>query len=182
MKQSVILLHLLVLISAGTAFSQTGEGNKMIGGTADFGVRFNAFNNALNFNLHPGFGYFLADEFVVGAHLDIGFGNSERITSASFGVIPFARYYIGTGRSTMVFLQTKAGFSTTTVADDISTNTSGGSVYGAGGGLTVFLNEHIAVEGLLELLRHNINLGFTDLGFRFGVQAYLDSGASEDDR
>lgn len=173
MKTKLFLLTIATLFCATFTFAQTAKGGMLLGGTAGFDVQFEDPDNYVSIDLQPTLGFFVADNLAVGGTLALGYGKVGDFSSTTFGLIPFGRYYLGTG-NTRLFLQAQVGFQSTKTdfggGDDA---TSSGSIFGAGPGVAIFLNEHVAIEGLLAYNKYGGDYDSSDLGLRFGVQAYF---------
>ncbi len=174
MKKLQLIFSVLFLCFALTTFAQTEKGNLLIGGTAGFSAQFNDFNDIFSMNLSPGIGFFIEDGIVIGGNMGFGYTKIDESTGTSFGLIPFGRYYFNRGGSPAFFLQAKAGFIVNRTENNFNSNTSFGGVFGAGPGMAIFLSDQIAIEGILDLVRYAGDFRYTDLAFRFGVQAYLN--------
>ncbi len=88
--------------STKTNNSQTAKGKKFIGGmlnnlTWKHTSTSNGNINQLGLQIVPDFGYFIKDDFAIGANLNIGIYNTHSnnldINSTSYGIGGFARYY-----------------------------------------------------------------------------------------
>ena len=106
--------------AATCGYAQTSSGDMMIGG----GLRFSStsyedgnVNDRNALSVSPGFGYFINDNLAVGASLAMmssreGTGPNKTVTS-SFGLGPFARYYMFTSNEQFGFFgQAQLEFST----------------------------------------------------------------------
>lgn len=117
MKKKILVV--LTVLSMSSAFSQTDKGQKFIGGQMNLQgstsaiVDVNMLNNSQNFNVNvvPSLGFFVKDNFAVGATLNYGYSRStlrretpvvglpfsyisnNQNTSNGFGIGGFARYY-----------------------------------------------------------------------------------------
>jgi hypothetical protein len=177
MKKLKIVLTALSLITASVSFAQVEQGNLLLGGTASMGAEFNEFNDVFGVDISPNIGYFVDAGLAIGGALSFGYSKSDNSSATRFGLIPFARFYFTQSGNLMFFLQAKAGILTNRFDNGFSVNSSNGGVFGGGPGMAIFLTDQIAIEGAFELLRYGGDFRFTDLGLRFGVQAYL--GQSE---
>ena len=103
----------LFLMAAGLTYcvnAQTSKGNMMVGGALSFFTVSDQSDTDFEYkgtSFSPSFGYFLFDNFALGAELSVGStttdnGNTKRISS-SFGFGPFARYYKFTSNESFAF-------------------------------------------------------------------------------
>lgn len=137
---------LVVLLSMATvqAMAQTEKGGFTVGG----GLALQTGENTSQVMFNPNFGFFVADNFLLGGFLS---GNFEKLGDTKFnefGIGPYARYYIGKAQ-TKPFVVTEFDFLSRTVKqegiEDIKTN---GTRFLFGLGFAAFINENIAVEGI----------------------------------
>lgn len=166
-----------------TAFeAPTQKGNMVLGGSGLF--NFNKYSNDLF--LQPRFGYFLANNFLVGGGIGVGvfWGRSEfqvanNVTSAtsdaSFATNLFARYYFLPYRFKLF---TEVGFdygkAWTQYRNTMDSHLRGLNL-GVGG--TYFISPKVAVEGSVNYQRIFQQRGFQSnnpLDFRIGFQVYFN--------
>jgi outer membrane protein len=154
MNKSHILLFVFVIVSAW-AHAQTSAGSMMVGGSIAFSSssrQGGSANDDSGFVFAPSFGYFVSDNFAVGTSLWLGSSRSgtgaAKTTSSSFGLGPFARYYLFTSNEQFGFFgqaalsfqtgRTDPAFGNITKTQTISFALQPGAAY--------FLNEHWAIE------------------------------------
>ena len=154
MKKSLILL-LTLLALANLALAQTSSGNMMLGG----GLSYNSVsyeggsaNDGNSVIFSPGFGYFISDNLAIGTTLTLG-GSREgtganKTLRSSFGLGPFARYYIFTSNERFGFFgQAQLSFSTGKTDPDAGNVTRNNAVsFSVFPGAAYFFNEHWALE------------------------------------
>ena len=111
-------LILLAVCAIQSSYSQTEKGKMFIGGQLNLSSNLNSSldilsksdNNSFGINISPNFGYFIADNFAIGANINLGTSSSTqnkeytsatlpskytfKSTSISLGLGGFARYYI----------------------------------------------------------------------------------------
>jgi outer membrane protein len=109
MKRTLIFLFAFIAIT-NLADAQTSTGNMMVGG----GLIYSSISypgqtteNQSTVSFSPGFGYFINDNLAVGAALSLssfrdGTGPNRNVQN-SFGLGPFARYYIFTANERFGF-------------------------------------------------------------------------------
>ena len=119
MNKSVILLIAFLVVTTWTR-AQTSAGNMMLGGAIEFSSTSReggSPNDGSSFSFSPDFGYFITDNFAVGAMLTLessrqGTGDAKT-TSSGFGIGPFARYYVFTSNEQFGFFgQARLSFGT----------------------------------------------------------------------
>ncbi|MCU0355719.1 MAG: porin family protein, partial [Cytophagales bacterium] len=104
-------------------------------------------NTTTSFGINPSFGYFLADDLMVGTSLNFNyyaFSNeffNDRSTSVGAG--PFVRYYFGSGRLKPLLA---AEFSYNRQVGEANPVSS--SILAGSGGAAYFINDNVALEGL----------------------------------
>ena len=171
----VVFFTLSIFLSVST-FAQTEKGNFLLGGTVGFNAQFNDFNDIFYVAINPDFGYFLSDNLAAGASLNLGYTKIDNSSGTSFGFVPFGRYYFGNSANPVFFIQAQIGIVTSRIDNGFDSASSSGGVFGGGPGMAFFLTDQIAIEGALELVRYGGDLSYSDLGLRFGLQAYLGGG------
>lgn len=155
MKKILSLVVLLFAATIGFVNAQTSAGNMMLGGgisfsTTSYEASSDVEDSYISFS--PSFGYFVADNFVVGAGLSIlnsvednGFNRTEW---SSFGFGPFVRYYKFTSNDKFAFygqasLLFESGKQDATPGGEVKT---GATTFAVSPGFAYFFNEHWAVE------------------------------------
>lgn len=184
--------HLLSLLLATVVFSSIGNaqiqrGYYLIGGNlANFSLGFSD-GRPFSMNITPKVAWFTTDKIAVGGFVDIGLSTAEGAgTTFNYGLGPLARYYFGSSdvsttttsarRSSRFFLEGTVGLQGINAAGGSNTNGLG---IGIGPGLAYFINDNIALEGLLK---YNKAFGFGDdaasslLQLNLGFQIYLPRG------
>ncbi len=154
MNKSIIALFLMTM-GVTAAQAQTSSGDMMVGGGFEFSsVSYQAgsANDENRFSFTPSFGYFVSDNLAVGASLTLsserdGTGAGKTVRS-SFGLGPFARYYIFTSNEKFGFFgQAQLSFSsgkTDPPAGNVRRNNA--VSFALSPGMAFFFNEHWAVE------------------------------------
>ena len=154
MKKFFTLLFAVTLVTT-LVHAQTSSGNMMAGGTIDFNSRSReggSANDESNFTFAPSFGYFISDNFAVGASLTLGSGRSgtgaAKSTSSTFGIGPFARYYMFTSNESLGFFgQASVGLVTGKSDPAFGNVTHSSSItFALQPGAAYFFNEHWAAE------------------------------------
>lgn len=209
MKKNLFITLLFIFGIMSTSHAQLQEGNIMLGTDLGSGLATTTSNGlfSMNFGLNDGagfdigispkMGYFISDNFAVGAIANLGFTKSpesqgESTKTTVYGFQAFTRYYltpeeieledvINTGR---FFLETNAGIAGVNVTDGPTTN---GFAFGFGPGYTYFLTNSIALEATAKY-NGLVGGGNTDyqhsLGVNLGIQVFLPwdraEGAVED--
>ncbi|MBI5914291.1 MAG: outer membrane beta-barrel protein [Bacteroidetes bacterium] len=173
MKTIKILLLNAALLCAFSTFAQTESGRVMLGGTAGFDVQFEDEHNIVSIDVQPQLGFFILDNLAVGSGLAlVSLKQGDDFKSTAFGILPFGRYYFGSG-NTRFFVQAHFGYTTAKTEFFGEESTSSGTQIGGGPGVAFFLNNHVAIEGLLAYDIFGGDLDGENLGLRIGVQAYL---------
>ncbi|MCB9267241.1 MAG: hypothetical protein H6558_19625 [Lewinellaceae bacterium] len=154
--------------------AQIQKGSVLLGGV----VGINDFNeygsNTIVFNLNPKLGFFLSDRFALGGGLDFALTASDVSDSqGSLGLNIFTRPYFNKSGMSRFFAQLDVG-AQAPYLDDAQPD-----IYVAGGlhlGADFFLNEYVAIEGLLGYRRlHNFEFdaGINLIGLSFGVVGFI---------
>lgn len=184
--------HLLAILIATaalgiTAKAQIQQGYYLIGGNlSNFNIGFSD-GTPFNLNITPKVAWFKNNNLAIGGFVDVGLSTAKGAgTTFNYGVGPLARYYFGSTavnttttsarRSSRFFLEGTVGIQGVNTSGGSSTNGLG---IGIGPGLAYFINQNIALEGLLK---YNKTFGFGNdggasiLGFGLGFQIYLPRG------
>lgn len=193
MKKNLLILTLFLggfLLSTQLS-AQTEKGNMILGGGLNFnftdsdfdtGSSTNDVSTSTSININPSFGYFIADNFVVGASVGLSFLSSESdggdITSSSNGISfgPYVRYYTDSG----LFGLAGLGFGSTNIQQespffdtDVTSSTFSWQV---GVGYAIFLNESISIEPIISYNRTSSDPD-TDSGDSRNINGSLNFGA-----
>lgn len=181
-KLMFTILFAFVGIFASNA--QTQQGNVMWGASvSNIGLDLQKGNTGFSFNLTPKIGYFIADDLAIGPEVNIGLNTNSGSTLFNYGIGGFGRYFLTNSAETEVvrgsrwFIEGNAGLVGTNFKNDgqASSNTNGLGV-GFGPGLSYFVTDRIALEGLLK---YNLGVGFGNstttnrINLGIGFQIYL---------
>lgn len=155
-------------------FAQTEKGDFLVGGS----LGFQTTSGNSNIIIAPNLGYFIKNNFAVGANLSILSvkQNIQKITEFELG--PFARYYIG-HNNLRPFTMLKISYLTKTVknTDDGIKSSVNGFGYTLGVGAAAFFSPDVAFEGFFgynfsQFETAESNRGF---GLNLGFQVYINS-------
>ena len=183
MKKLVLGAAFAAIALAGTANAQIQEGNWMVGGhVADF-----KFTNGFNMNLTPNVGYFVKDNWAVGAqvglHVASPKGSSDTQTDWTVGA--FTRYYFnpnevdGLLNHGRFFAEGSVGFGGDNSSSGASTN---GADLGIGAGYAYFITPNVSLDALLKfnaLVGGGSSSGKGNLGLGVGFQIYLPTRTAQ---
>ena len=171
MKKSLLLT--LSMLCSFIVFSQTEKGDWLVGGTLEL----NTAENNTTVTFSPNAGYFFMNNFAGGAQLNFSYTELGQVKATIFGIGPFVRYY---------FLQNKVrpfvagdwSFESRKLKTNLGESTETGSSFFLGGGCAFFINENVALEGLMGYKRTKVenNDGQGGFNFKFGFQVYINRG------
>lgn len=189
MKKHLLSILIATAAMTLTAKAQIQRGYYLIGGDiANFRLGLNN-GNPFDMNIIPKAAWFTSDNLAVGGFVDIGLSTVKGGGSTfTYGIGPLARYYFGSAavnttttsarRSSRFFVEGTVGFQGENVSNGNSTNGLG---IGIGPGLAYFVNNNIALEGLLKYTKAfgfgNTENGASILQLGLGFQIYLPRGA-----
>ncbi len=159
------LVFIVTMFFSFSVFGQTEKGTVFIGVGTNLNLSFiesgsksdtsdyKKNGSTDNYNASLSGGYFLNDNFLVGASLQLlKYKSSLGILtkSSSIAVSPFVRYYFGEER-TKYFVNGAVGFGNTSVTNTIDAFNniefrSNDFSYKLGGGVSIFLRKNIALE------------------------------------
>lgn len=204
MKKILLLASVLLLGLTEVSHAQLREGNIMLGADLGSGLSTTSTNGLFGFKLglnedsgynigiSPKGGYFLNDEFLVGAIVNLGYNNSEGDDESSvntfvYGVQALGRYYISLSDVDLAdevpagtfFMETHAGIAGVNIEGGPTTN---GFAFGFGPGYSLFLNQNVALEASVKY-NGLTGAGNTDyqhsLGINLGIQVFLPLSEAE---
>lgn len=167
----------LCILLASTAFAQTEKGTIMAGGQ----LALRTASNASNFRLNPNFGYFFKDNFAFGGNLNLDFSKQGSLSSNTFGIGPFMRYYFGKSQA-KPFAVVNANYLTQTVKTGSTSVNSSGFGFLFGLGFAAFLNRNIAVEGITgyDYSKYSSTAGAGGFSLSLGFQLYFNNDVVKD--
>jgi len=202
-KSSLICLFILIAIPIG--YGQTEEDSFMLGSDIGSGVITSSSNGLLGINLglndgagfniglSPKAGWFVRDNFLLGAIVNVGYSKSPEsdfnsTESFVYGLQALGRYYISPRdldaddlpRKLRLFGEINGGLSGVNIKDGPTTN---GFAYGTGPGLAYFMTDNIAFE---TTLKYNGLLGAGNTAYQHaislnvGIQVFLTKSRAED--
>ncbi|WBL23018.1 MULTISPECIES: hypothetical protein [unclassified Zunongwangia] len=204
MKKLIILSAIALLGSIGISNAQIQEGNFMVG--SDFGSGLiNTGNSSIlglnfglndgagyNLGLSPKLGYFVKDNFMLGAVANIGFSKSAESEGSTettvYGFQALSRYYLSPGEKGIdnllshgrFFVEANAGIAGVNVAGG---NTTNGFAFGVGPGYSYFLTDNVALETNLKyngLVGGGNTTYQNSLGLNFGIQVFIPSSRAKE--
>lgn len=163
-------LFIFMLLS-GESFAQTQKGDWLVGGL----LQLNTAKNSTSFEFSPNAGYFVLDNFAVGARLVTAYEQLGDLNITSFGFGPFARYYFSE-KKIKPFFAADFDFQNQKFKTDLGSVTENAFNYFLGGGVAFFINDNVAVEGLLGYRHTKVKEeeGNGGLNFRVGFQVYIN--------
>lgn len=198
--KKLLVLSALVIFAITSASAQIQEGNVMLGSdigsglvnkasTGLFGLNFGLNEGAgYNVGISPKVGYFIKDNLLFGAVVNLGFtkspeNNGVGTKTTAYGIQALSRYYLSPNEEGIdnllkegrFFLEANAGFAGINTKDGPTTN---GFIYGFGPGYSYFVNQYVALEGILKyngLVGGGNTTYQHSIGLNFGVQVFLPS-------
>lgn len=184
--------HLLAIVIATTTLTlsskaQIQQGYYLIGGDLSNMSLGLSDGRPFSLSITPKVAWFRNNNLAIGGFVDIGLATAEgQGTTFNYGVGPLARYYFGSSavsttttsarRSSRFFVEGTVGLQGVNVSGGSSTNGLG---IGIGPGLAYFVNQNIALEGLLKYTKavgFGNDGGSSLLQFSLGFQIYLPRG------
>lgn len=188
MLRNLLFSGMLLLASSMALEAQTLQGSQMVGGQGTLAGVFREGSDRFEFSLSPDYGYFVLDNFAVGAFLDFSFISVEALTSRfRFALKPFVRYYVPSESKWRFFVNGSIGGGIDRlrldedllqeIDPDAENPTIRGLVeFDVGPGVNFFLSRSVALEGYV-FYEGTQREGEEDLtsrfGLRLGLQAFL---------
>lgn len=205
MKKLLLLSALAMIGFTGVTNAQIEQGNLMLGADIGsglvsdasqglFGLNF-GLNEGAGFNvgISPKMGYFVRDNFMLGAVVNLGFVKGPKIGGISsktttYGLQALSRYYVSPGEKGIdnllkhgrFFAEGNAGVAGVNVKDGATTN---GFIFGVGPGYSYFVTKNVALEATLKyngLVGGGNTTYQHSIGLNFGVQVFLPSSTVKD--
>lgn len=197
LKNAILMTAIMILGVVGISNAQLAKGDYMIGTDLGSGITSTASNGLFGFNfglnedagfnvgLAPKVGYFVSDNFMLGAVVNLGYTKAAKDVGASestlYGIQALSRYYLSPGekgvdnllKNGRFFLEANAGFAGVNVKDGPTTN---GFAYGVGPGYAYFITDNVALE---TSVKYNGLVGGGNttyqhsLGLNLGLQIHL---------
>ncbi len=200
-----LLLAIAVLFGTiGIANAQLSKGDVMLGTDLGsglisvptnglFGFNFGLNDGAgYNLGLSPKVGFFIADNFLIGAVANLGFTKSPKtagqaVESTIYGFQALSRYYLFPGevgvdnllKRGRFFVEANGGISGINIKDGATTN---GFAMGFGPGLSYFVTDYVALETSFKYngLAGGGNTNYQhSLGLNLGIQVFLPSSKAK---
>jgi hypothetical protein len=180
MRKAIFIL-LLVGCASLAAQAQTERGSMLLGGTGTLHISTESEDDGMAFiALAPRIGYFLANNVAIGSAIPLFYSSSDNYRGTTVGITPFVRGYFGTS-ATRFFLEGRAGYnhSSFKIKDFDVSDSEGFFSYGAGVGVSRFLNEYVGLELLLTYDKSDADetildiRNFTGINLNVGFQIYL---------
>lgn len=203
MKKTIIIGTILFMGAIGITNAQIQKGNLMLGSDLGSGLVSNTSSGLFGFNfglnegsgynvgISPKMGYFVKDNFMLGAVLNFGFAKSAKsggtsTESTTYGIQGLSRYYLSPGehgidnllKKGRFFMEGNAGVAGVNVKHGATTN---GFAFGVGPGYSYFVTNSVALETSLKYngLVGGGNTTYQNaLGLNFGIQAFLPSSTA----
>lgn len=141
----------------------------MIGGTAGF----SSSDGTTEISVAPSLGFFIIDQLAIGGQIAFASTSSDLGGDATaFGVGPMVRYYFNGEGKARFFAQGMFQWSSLKFGDADAVT---GTAFGGGAGVSIFLNDHVAIDGLVGYTSSSFGEGDAvgSFGINFGVQAFI---------
>ncbi|MEI9808893.1 MAG: outer membrane beta-barrel protein [Bacteroidota bacterium] len=122
----------------------------------------------------------MANNFAVGGNLSFTHQKAGDAKTTNFGIGPFARYYF-TQAMARPLLQASVSFLSSKYKEPGFSSTQSGTNLFLGGGVAVFINDNVSIEGLMGYSRTKYKDFDGSGGFNLGIgfQVYLNKGQVE---
>lgn len=182
-KYQVVLFFLLS--ASVRVMAQTQGGNIMMGAQLlNVTGTFQSGSSTFNMGISPQVGFFLSDNFALGAEVLANLQTASHYTDFSYAVGPFARYYFNRIKGEDLQFSKRSSFfvegDVYVQGENIKTNgnsvNTNGLGIGIGPGIAYFITPSIGLEALLK---YNPVIGFGNsttvnkVSLNLGLQAYL---------
>lgn len=170
-----IMFVLMLMLAALAATAQIEKDNVLVGG--NFGLDVNSpreGGTVATLNLMHNYGIFVSDNTAVGYGLGFAMSTSDDFTTTALSFGPSVRYYFvrKDASSDAPFLLGTVAYERTSFSNGTNVSDNGLRAV-AGVGYDIFLNRHVALEGLAFYNYGTINES-NDFGLSFGFQVFID--------
>jgi hypothetical protein len=168
MKKNIFFLILLMAFYQVNA--QTNKGDWMVGGN----IKINTGESNTQIGITPSAASFIGKNFAVGGTIGYEYSKQGNISSATFGIGPMARFYMGKN-DFRPFFHTHFNFLSVKNTGPSTSVTTNGISYLLGLGGAYFINKNIALEGIAGYNYSEFKNAPSSNGFNFsvGFQVYL---------
>jgi len=171
-----VLVVTVIAFTSTSLFSQTEQGNKFVGASTNLSYASSSFNNANNipnynvFQIAGGFGYFSADNWLLGFNVSYSSESQGESKISESAVGPSIRYYVDGA----FFLGLGYLFTSTQFEDsDVSFSTNGG-IMALEAGYAAFVNDYLAIEPALGYgIGSGDNENVNTLAISIGLSIYF---------
>ena len=159
------------ILYAGTVSAQTEKGDWLVGGLLDL----NTAKNSTTINFIPNAGYFIIDTLAIGGNLVFAYDKLGDLKVTTFGIGPFVRYYF-TDDKIRPFFAGDMTFEKRKFETTLGSNTEDAFSWSLGGGAAFFINENVAVYGIIGYAHTKVTDedGTGGLRLRVGFQVYIN--------
>lgn len=175
--KTIKIFFITTILFTLSANSQITKGNWMVGGSGYFTNYKSTFQNnnteetqtGNGFQVSPNLGYFIVNNFALGAAASFSFSNpsGDNNNSHGYGLSPFVRYYFRKSEKMInPFLQTSYGVSEGKSESGGSNKSSG---YNIKGGSAIFFNSCVALELTIDYISSKYNNDSKNNNFIVGV-------------
>lgn len=173
MKAKYKIISAFLLLLPLVAIGQMEKGWMLVGGSVGF--HYQVDNEIFTIGIHPNHGFFVKDNLVVGAAVDLSVVMSEGEGIWIYGASPFVRYYF-TQNKANPFISARVGMSGITDDEGNSSELYNG---GLSLGMAYFVSKTVAVE--MALNYDHVRTGFedgdidnNDFNIGVGLQVHLE--------
>ncbi|MFN7116346.1 MAG: hypothetical protein ACK4TA_06065 [Saprospiraceae bacterium] len=179
----ITIIFVLFLIKDLNA--QTQKGSWMLGGSISSNLIF--AEDAFNFNISPGAGYFVLNGLALGLQPSWGYARSETpntgfFKSYDYALTPSAKYFLKVNKVIYPFAGLSYGWNRTIGRSEKGTldYDYSGNMLEFDTGILLFVNDFIGIENAAVYQRNDSEATFTvrkNWTFRIGVRAFLPQKA-----
>lgn len=162
---------IIYLLLCNQTNAQTSKGDWLIGGL----LQLNTASNNTTIEFSPNAGYFLFNNFALGAKLVTSYVELGDLSVTSLGVGPFARYYFGK-TNIKPFIAADCDFQNQKIKTSVGSSTENAFNFFLGGGAAFFINENVAVETIIGYRHTKVDNeeGNGGLNLKVGFQIYIN--------
>jgi hypothetical protein len=150
--------------------AQTDKGDWLVGGTFSL----NTGKNTTTLSLNPNAGYFLLDNFMLGARVGYEFSELGETKITAFDIGPFTRYYFH-GTKARPFGEFDLDFQSAKLSTSLGSSTESAIGFFIGGGVALFISDNVALETIMGYKNTKVENepGTGGFNMRIGFQVYI---------
>lgn len=144
--KSMFFVLVLFVLGFSTAMAQTEKGNHLMGISVGNITIPTSGGNGTIISLQPTYGWFVANNLVIGAGIPFFNVSSNGSRATQIGLTPFLRYYVGPSQVKPFFGGSVGIVNTSASSNGSNVASSTDALYSLTGGVAFFLNKSVSFD------------------------------------